>query len=105
MNSYWLQRYRGESTVWFGRSFVMAPVAPDDSTPYRAQVRAGFGAFGGIENGYAQAIDRYRDFARKIRCQPKISERGSERRVEILGKKKALENLGLSECYQVCSLS
>lgn len=41
-------------------------------------VRASFGAFGGIENGYAQAIDRYRDFAENFRYQPKSSERGSE---------------------------
>jgi hypothetical protein len=54
------------------------PVAPDESTPYRPQVRGSFGAFGANENGYAQAIDRYRDFARKIRCNSKSSEPGSE---------------------------
>lgn len=80
-------------------------MTPDDSTPYRCQVRASFGAFGRIENGYAQAIDLYRDFARNFRCQPKSSELSSELETEILGKKKALENLGLSECYQFCSLS
>ena len=63
--------------MWFTRSFVVAPVALDDSTPYRAEVRASFGAFGRNENGYAQAIDRYRDFAGNFRCQRKSSEPGS----------------------------
>jgi hypothetical protein len=78
MNSYWSQRDRGESIVWFARSLVVAPVAPDDSTPYQPQVRASFGAFDGIENGYAQAIDRYRDFARNFRCNSKSSEKSSD---------------------------
>ena len=35
------------------------------------------GVFDRIENGYTQPIEPYRDFARKIRCQPKSSEGGS----------------------------
>ena len=76
---------------------MVAPVALDDSTPYWPQVRASFGAFGRNENGYAQAIDRYRDFARKFRCQPKSSELSSEPEKESFGQGKGLTNLDLSQ--------
>jgi hypothetical protein len=84
------------------------PGHPSHSTT-RRHPSAKFGdlseGFGRIATGYTQPIDPYREFRGKFQYSPPSSEESSELSSENLGRKKALENLGLSECYQFCSLS